>query len=95
MGGGRALGAGLVAVIAAVAASLVFGENGLTHLRRLRAERQRLGEAAVVLLQENAARREEIARLNHDDTYLEALARRELGLVRPDEMIYRFKRREN
>ena len=82
----------LVAAIVAVAASVLFGEDGLTHLHRLEAERQRLGEAAVVLLQENAAKREEIARLNGDDLYLETLARRELGLVRPDEIIYRFRR---
>ena len=92
IGDGRAVSLVLGAVIVAVAASVLFGEDGLTHLHRLEAERQRLGEAAVALLQENAAKREEIARLNGDDFYLETLARRELGLVRPDELIYRFRR---
>jgi cell division protein FtsB len=62
----------------------------VTRLLHLRAERQELGEAAVARLQENAALRAEITRLRSDPKYLEALARKRLGLVKPDEMVYRF-----
>ena len=41
-------------------------------------------------LQDNAALRAEISRLRSDPKYLESLARERLGLVRPDEMVYRF-----
>jgi len=58
----------------------------------LRAERQRLGEQAVALLQQNAGLREQIQQLKTDDRFLEALARRELGMTRPDEVVYRFRR---
>jgi len=34
--------------------------------------------------------RDRIYRLRHDDLYLEKIAREELGLVRPGEIIYRF-----
>ena len=39
---------------------------------------------------ENEALRERIYRLRHDDLYLEKIAREDLGLVRPEEIIYRF-----
>jgi cell division protein FtsB len=76
--------------IVAVAASALVGSDGVNRLLLLRGERQELGEAAVRRLQDNAALRAEIARLRSDPKYLEALARGRLGLVRPDEMVYRF-----
>jgi cell division protein FtsB len=81
---------GLLAAIVTVAASGVVGTDGVRRLLLLRGERQELGEAAVRRLQENAALRAEISRLRSDPKYLEALARVRLGLVRPDEMVYRF-----
>jgi len=81
---------GLLVAIAAVASSALMGSDGVTRLLHLRAERQELGQAAVERLQANAALRAEIARLRADPSYLEARARKRLGLVKPDEMVYRF-----
>jgi cell division protein FtsB len=75
-----------------VTASTLFGDEGLAHLLRLRAERRQLGRAAFALLVENARLRDEIERLRTDDRHLEALARLEFGLVRPGEVVYRLKR---
>jgi cell division protein FtsB len=81
---------GLVGAIAAVAGSAILGSDGVTRLLHLRAERQELGQIAVERLQANAALRAEIARLRADPDYLESVARSRLGVVKPDEMIYRF-----
>jgi cell division protein FtsB len=81
---------GLVLAIAAVAGSALLGDDGIARLVRLRAERQELGESAVRWLQANAALRAQIVRLRSDPKHLEALGRKRLGLVRPDEVIYRF-----
>jgi cell division protein FtsB len=83
-----ALGIGIVGM----ATSAVLGTHGVRHLRQLEDERQHLGEEAVGLLQRTAALREEISHLRSDDDHLEGLARRELHLVRPDEIVYRFRR---
>ena len=90
--GGQLLSAILVLATAAVVTSAVFGEHGVTHLVRLRAERQELARIAFTLLQENARLHEEIRRLRVDDLYLEEVARQQLGLVRPNETVYRFRR---
>ena len=90
--GGQVLSAGLVLTIAGVAASVLIGEHGIAHLLRLRAERRALGQTAFGLMERDARLREEIQRLRTDDLYLEGLARRQLGLVRPNESVYRFRR---
>ena len=88
--GGALAVIGLLVAIAAVASSALIGSDGVTRLLHLRTERQELGQAAVERLQANASLRAEIARLRADPRYLEALARKRLGLVKPDEMVYRF-----
>jgi cell division protein FtsB len=82
----------LALAIVVVAGSTLFGDQGLAHLLRLRAERRDLGRAAFALLVENSRLHAEIDRLRTDDRHLEALARQEFGLVRPGEIVYRLKR---
>ena len=82
----------LALAMVAVTGSALFGEHGVAHLLRLRAEQQELGQSAFALLQTNNRLREDIQRLRTDDLYLEELARRQLGLVRPNETVYRFRR---
>jgi cell division protein FtsB len=95
LAGGQVLTGALVCAIAAVTASVLIGPQGLSYLRSLYSERTELGRATFALLQTNARLREEIRRLRHDDLYLEQLARRQFGLVRPNETVYRFRRPAN
>lgn len=67
-----------------------FGERGLVHLWRLRAEQRKLDDSNFLLQKENEVLRERIHRLRHDNFYLEKIAREDLGLVRPGEIVYRF-----
>ena len=86
------LTAALVLAIAAILVSALFGEHGVTHLLRLRVEQRAQGDATFSLLQENARLLAEVRRLRNDELYLEGLARRQLGLVKPNETVYRFNR---
>ncbi len=90
--GGQILTGVLVSAIALALGSLVLARDGIPNLIALRQERQRLGEQAVALLQQNASLREQIKRIRTDDGFLESLARRDLGWVRPGETVYRFRR---
>ncbi len=83
---------GLVAAIVVVLGSLALARDGVPNLLALRRERQRLGEEAVAVLQENSTLRDQLARLRNDDRFLERLVRRELGFVGPGEVVYRFRR---
>jgi cell division protein FtsB len=66
------------------------GERGVIHLWRLNSEKAKLDEENYRLQRENEALRQRLSRLRNDDSYLEKLAREELNLARPGEIIYRF-----
>lgn len=66
------------------------GERGVLHLWRLRGEKAKLDEQNYRLQKENEGLRERISKLRNDNFYLEKMAREELNLVRPGEIIYRF-----
>jgi cell division protein FtsB len=92
LGGGQVLTAALILAIIAVLVSALFGEHGVTHLLRLSAEQQKQSDTTFSLLQQNARLLEEVRRLRSDELYLEGLARRQLGLVKPNETVYRSSR---
>jgi cell division protein FtsB len=73
-----------------VVAWLGFGERGFIHLYRMDRERQTYLEKINKLEQENRELLDEIKRLRSDRDYVESLGRRELGLVKDDELMYRF-----
>ena len=91
-GDGQVLTVVLALAIVAVTGSALLGEHGIAHLLRLRSERQELGRTTFALLQTNNRLRSQIDRLRGDDLYLEELARKHLGLVRPNETVYRLRR---
>jgi cell division protein FtsB len=80
----------LLSLIVLLSVYTIVGERGVFHLWRLRGEKAKLDEQNFSLQKENEALRQRISRLRHDDFYLEKIAREELNLVRPGEVIYRF-----
>ena len=78
------------ALIILLALITVVGERGVLHLWRLRGEKNRLDEQNFHLQKENEALRQRVYRIRNDNAYLEKVAREELNLVRPGEIVYRF-----
>jgi cell division protein FtsB len=81
----------LILVLALVT---IVGDRGALHLWRLRGEKIRIDEQNYRMQRNNEALRQRIARVRHDDHYLEKLAREELNMVRPGEIVYRFSKSE-
>ena len=67
-----------------------FGEKGIFNLLRLRKEVARIQERNLKLEEENQKLKEEVKRLQSDKRYIEEIARKELGMVKEGEIIYRF-----
>jgi cell division protein FtsB len=84
----------LTVAIVLLSVVTVVGERGAVHLWRLRGEKNRLDEQNYRLQKENEALRQRVARIRNDNRYLEQLAREELNMVRPGEIVYRFPRGE-
>lgn len=68
----------------------VFGERGLLRIYHLSKDRHELQNKAEELKSENDRMKREIEALKGDRRYLESIARRDFGLVRPNEVIYQF-----
>jgi cell division protein FtsB len=77
-------------LLVALSLFTAFGERGVFHLWRLWDEKKHLAEKNFLLQRENETLRERASRILHDDRYLEKIAREELGLIKPGEMVYRF-----
>jgi len=74
----------------AVVAWLGFGERGLIHLYRTGMERQKHVDKMRQLAEENEVLFEEVHRLRTDMKYVESVARKQLNLIRQNEVVYRF-----
>ena len=70
---------------------LGFGKNGFLNLHRMELERKNNLEKVLKITRENQGLMDEIQRLRSDGRYIEAVARRELGLVGEGDLVYRFK----
>ena len=66
---------------------IIVSEHGLADLIFLKQERQKLVEKSEQLTRENLSISIEIDRLKHDPEYIENIARKELGMIREDEVI--------
>jgi cell division protein FtsB len=77
----------LTFIAAALALNAVAGERGLLDLVRIRDQERRLTTAIGTVRAENAALRSEVLRLKEDPAMIEAIARRELGLLRKGEVL--------
>jgi cell division protein FtsB len=68
----------------------VFGERGLLRIYEMRQEKQRIERTVADLRVENQKLRLSIEALHSDRHQLERIARKELGLDRPNEVIYQI-----
>ena len=69
---------------------IFFGDKGVLHRLRLQKELDRIKEANTKMVEENQKLKEEVKRLQTDKKYIEEIARKELGMVKQGEIIYRF-----
>lgn len=70
---------------------IVFGENGLKDLYRLKMNKDNLSKQTDELKKENLSLYREIERLKNDPSYVEDVARKELGVIGEDEVIIKVK----
>lgn len=86
--GRRWLRYGLIFVTAALVVNALIGDDGLTELVRVRRQHAGLAAALEAARARNARLRDEAYRLRTDPRTIEEAARRELGLMRRDELLF-------
>jgi len=75
-----------VAIVLVVDA--LVGDKGFVDTLRARRQHRESSAALAQKRQENARLREEIRRLREDPSRIESVAREELGLIRPGEVLF-------
>jgi len=70
--------------------TLVLDEQGLPRYRNLQAELGELRESNEDLVREISGLKREIEALRADTSYIERIARDELGMVRTEEFVFQF-----
>jgi cell division protein FtsB len=81
----------LVFVTVVLVVDALIGEKGLAETMRARRQSGEVAAAVDRLRVENARLRETIRRLHGDPGTIESIARRELGLIRPGEVLFILK----
>jgi cell division protein FtsB len=76
-----------VAAVVVMLFMIVFGDNGLADLRLLKNKHAALQIRNQQIAKENLQLHRQIDRLKHDPAYIESIARQELGMIAPDEVI--------
>ncbi len=71
---------------------IAWGERGAIDLYQLRLQRDRMNQTNLELQKDNEALFRTIQRLKHDLDFVEDIARRELGMIRQDEVVVLKKR---
>jgi cell division protein FtsB len=84
----------VLCLLIGIVAWLGFGEQGLIHLYRTEMERQAHMDRIQRLAEENQRLMDEIERLRTDMKYVESVVRRQLNLIKENEVIYRFEKKE-
>ena len=82
----------LTAVVVIIAA--VFGKHGLLTYMELDARYQSMQAEVARLKDENTRLKTEIEALKSDPEAIERVAREELGMIKPGEVLYRIKKKD-
>lgn len=72
-----------------------IGDRGLIRLYNAETERQAYIEKIRSLIKENEELLQEVQRLRNDMKHIESVARKELNLIKQNEIIYRFSNDES
>jgi cell division protein FtsB len=82
----------LLALLMALLFVVCFSENGLLEYVKLKKSIYAVSASINALGRENVALKGQIYRLQHDDRYLEDMAREKFGFIREGEKVYRIEK---
>ena len=85
----------LVFVTLVLVIDALIGEKGLMQSIRARQEHLEMAASLETLRRNNARLRDEMRRLNEDPATIESVAREQLGLIRPGEVVFILKDAKN
>ncbi|MBF0201629.1 MAG: septum formation initiator family protein [Desulfamplus sp.] len=79
-----------VIALSALAFLIIYGKNGYIDQQRLYSEEHLIISENMAIQEENRKLERKIERLKSDLSYIEHIARHELGMMAEDELVFRF-----
>ncbi|MBF0635470.1 MAG: septum formation initiator family protein [Nitrospinae bacterium] len=67
-----------------------YKENGFQDIQKLASAIEGINKATIQLEEENVKYANELTQINSSDMYVEAIARENMGLVKPGEIVFEF-----
>lgn len=80
----------LLPIVAGLLLWILFGPNGLWQLYKINAKNKELNQLLTEKNKENKQLEKQISRLKTDSAYQEEMARKELGWIKENEILYQF-----
>src|SRR3981081_1625781 len=86
----RAMRYGLIALLMLVFMNGIFGQNGYLALRRAHADVEKLRQEITQINEQNHQLSGDVRALKTDPAAVERVAREDMGLARPGELVFRL-----
>jgi cell division protein FtsB len=81
-----------IAVLLVISGAAVIGDAGLLDVLKLKKERNDIARRTAELQQDNRRLSREIELLKTDNRYIAKVARRELGMIGSNEILYKIEK---
>ncbi|MBF0572766.1 MAG: septum formation initiator family protein [Desulfamplus sp.] len=80
----------VISVMVILAFLIIYGKNGFMDVHHMRLQEQAIINENIAINEANRVLERKIDRLKSDISYIEHIARHELGMVAKDELVFRF-----
>lgn len=80
----------VISVMVILAFLILYGKNGFMDGNRLRLQEESIINENIAINDANRVLERKVGRLKSDLSYIEHIARHELGMVAKDELVFRF-----
>jgi cell division protein FtsB len=82
-----------ILVVSAMFLLIFFGDKGLMDLKTMKMKKERILQKNDVLVQKNLSLHQSVVRLKDDPAFIENVARKDLGLIKENEIILKLEKK--
>lgn len=80
-------------IVSALFLLIFFGGKGIIDLNIMKMKKERIVQKNEVLVQKNLSLHQTVVRLKDDPAFIENVARKDLGLIKENEIILKLKKK--
>ena len=82
-----------ILVVSVMFLLIFFGDKGVMDLKTMKMKNERIVQKNNVLVQKNISLRQSVVRMKNDPVFIENVARKDLGLIKEDEIILKLEKK--